>query len=62
MNSTENGETNSYIKKKSLHVPFGYSIITSYSFDNSLDEQKYYRGEECMQRFSQDLKEMFIQL
>ena len=62
MNYFENSETNSYIEKKLLHVPCGYSIITSYSFDNSLNEQKYYRGEECMQRFSQDLKEIFIQL
>ena len=62
MDSCENSDTNSYIEKKSLHVPSGYSIITCYSFDKSLNEQKYYRGEDCMQKFSQDLKEIFIKL
>ena len=62
MNSIENSDSNSYIEKKSLHVPSGYSIITCYSFDKSLNEQKYYRGEDCMQKFSQDLKEIFIKL
>ena len=62
MNSCENSDNNSYIEKKSLHVPSGYSIITCYSFDKSLNEQKYYRGEDCMQKFSQDLKEIFIKL
>ena len=62
MDSCENSDTNSYIEKKSLHVLSGYSVITCYSFDKSLYEQKYYRGEDCMQTFSQDLKEIFIKL
>ena len=62
MNSIENSDSNSYIEKKSLHVPSGYSIITYYYFYKSLNEQKYYRAEDCMQKFSQDLKEIFIKL
>ena len=62
MDSCENSDTNSYIAKKSLHVPSGYSKITCYFFDKSLNEQKYYRDEDCMQKFSQDLKESFIKL
>ena len=62
MDSCENSDTNSYIENKSLHAPSGYSLITCYSFDKSLYEQKYYRGEDCMQKFSQDLKEIFIKL
>ena len=62
MDSCENSDTNSYIEKKSFHVPSGYSIITCYSFDKFLNEKKYYRGEDRMQKFSQDLKQIFIRL
>ena len=62
METCENSDTNSYIEKKSLYVPSGYSIITCYSVDKLLNEQKYYRGGDCTQKFSQDLKEIFIRL
>ena len=62
IDSCENSDTNSYIENKLLHVPSGYSIITCYSFHKSLNEQKYYRRADCMQKFSPDLKEIFIKL
>ena len=31
-----------------MHKPSGYSLITCCSFDKSKNEQKYYRGKDCM--------------
>ena len=56
IDSCENSDINSYIENKSFHVPSGYSKITCYSFDKLLNGKKYYRGEDCMQKFSPDLK------
>ena len=48
--------------KESLHMPCSYSILTCYSFDKSLNEQKYYRGKDCMEKFSLDIGNIFIKL
>ena len=48
--------------KKEVHIPCGYSIVTCYSFDKSLNEQKYYRGKDCMQNFSMTLRAIFNKL
>ena len=39
------------------HIPSGYSIYTSCSFDKSNNKLSYYRGEDCMKRFCKDLKD-----
>ena len=43
--------------KINQHIPSGYSIYTSCSFDNSNNKLRYYRGEDCMKRFCKDLKD-----
>ena len=47
----------SYTKKKEVHKPSGYSLVTCYSFDKSKNERKHYRGEDCMKMFCKDLKD-----
>ena len=48
----------SYTEKKDKHIPCGYSITTCYSYDKSLNKTKYYRGVDCVEKFSQDLKKI----
>ena len=39
------------------HTPSGYSIFTHCSFDKSKNKLSYYRGKDCMKKFSKDLRE-----
>ena len=41
-----------------MHIPCGYSVTTCYSYDKSLNKTKYYRGVDCVEKFSQDLKKI----
>ena len=43
--------------KINKHTPSGYSIFTNCSFDKSKSKLNYYRGEDCMTKFSKDLRE-----
>ena len=43
--------------KVNQHIPSGYSIYTSCSFDKSNNKLSYYREEDCMKRFCKDLKD-----
>ena len=43
--------------KINQHVPLGYSIFTHCSFHESKNKLNYYRGKDCMKRFSKDLRE-----
>ena len=43
--------------KINTHVPSGYSIFTHCSFDKSKNKLNYYRGKDCMKKFSEDLRE-----
>ena len=47
----QNNPDKSYTEKKATHRPSGYSLVTCCSVDKSLNEQKYYRGEDCMKYF-----------
>ena len=38
------------------HIPSGYSIFTSCSFDQTKNKLNYYRGKDCMKKFSKDLR------
>ena len=62
MSSCENTPIKSYTEKKALHIPCGYSILTCYSFDKTLNEQKYYRGKDCIEKFSVELRSIFNKL
>ena len=43
--------------KINQHIPSGYSIYTTCSFDKANNKLSYYRGEDCMKRFCKDLKD-----
>ena len=45
-----------------MHRPWGYSLTTCCSFDKSLNEQKYYRGEDSMKIFCEDLKDQAMKI
>ena len=62
MNSCENTNSNLFTECKSLYIPSGFSILTCYSFDKSQNKQIYYRGKNCMQKFSLCLSIIFNKL
>ena len=43
--------------KINKHTPSGYSIFTHCSFNESKNKLNYYRGKDCMKKFSKDLRE-----
>ena len=57
MNTCNNNPNKSYTTAKAIHMPSGYSLLTSCSLDKSENKQTYYRGRDCMKRFCDDLKE-----
>ena len=58
IDSCEKNPNMSYTEKKNKHIPCGYFISTCYSYDRSLNKSLYYRGPDCVEKFSQDLKNM----
>ena len=38
-------------------MPSAYSLVICCSFDKSKNEIRYYRGEDCMKVFRNDLKD-----
>ena len=57
-----NNPKNSYTEKKAMHKPSGYSLVTCCSFDKSKNIHKYYRGKDCMERFSKDLRDQAMKI
>ena len=43
--------------KINKHIPCGYSLLTHCSFDTTKNRSDYYRGKNCIKKFSLDLKE-----
>ena len=62
INTCQNNPDKSYTEKKAIHRPSGYSLVTCCSFDKSKNEQKYYRGKDCMKMFCKDLKEQAMKI
>ena len=52
-----NNPNESSTTKINKHTPSGYSIFTPCSFDKSKNKLNYYRGKDCMKKFSKDLRE-----
>ena len=52
-----NNPNESSTTKINKHIPSGYSIFTHCSFDKSKNKLNYYRGKDCMKKFSKDLRE-----
>ena len=45
-----------------MHKPSGYSIVTCCSFDKTENEQRYYRGKDCMKKYCNDLREQAMRI
>ena len=56
ISTCDNTSNNSFTIKKNIHKPCGYSLLTSYPYDKSLNEHVFYRGKDCLQKFSETLK------
>ena len=56
MNTCINNPNESSTTKINKHIPSGYSIFTSCSFDESKNKLNYYRGKDCMKKFCEDLR------
>ena len=57
MSTCINNPNESSTTKINKHTPSGYSIFTHCSFDKSKNKPNYYRGKDCMKKFSKDLRE-----
>ena len=57
MSTCINNPNESSTTKINKHTPLGYSIFTHCSFDKSKNKINYYRGKDCIKKFSKDLTE-----
>ena len=57
MSTCINNPNESSTTKINKHTPSGYSIFTHCSFDQAKNKLNYYRGKDCMKKFSKDLRE-----
>ena len=57
MSTCINNPNESSTTKINNHTPLGYSIFTHCSFDKSKNKINYYRGKDCIKKFSKDLTE-----
>ena len=57
MSTCINNPNESSTTKINKHTPLGYSIFTHCSFDKSKNKLNYYRGKDCMKKFSKNLRE-----
>ena len=62
MSTCINNPNESSTTKINKHIPSGYSIFTSCSFDESKNKLNYYRGKDCMKKFCEDLGEHAIKI
>ena len=51
-----NNPNESFTTEINKHTPSGYSIYTHCSFDQTKNKLNYYRGKDCMKKFSKDLR------
>ena len=62
IDTCQNNPDLSSTTKINQHIPSGYSIYTSCSFDKYNNKLSYYRGEDCLRRFCKDLKDHAIKI
>ena len=56
MSTCTNNPNESSTTKINKHTPSGYSIFTHCSFEQTKTKLDYYRGKDCMKKFSEDLR------
>ena len=54
----QNNPNESYIERKAIHQPCGYSIDLVRSFDSKEDKHSFYRANDCIKKFYNELKEL----
>ena len=57
LSTCQNNPNKSSTTKINKHTPSGYSVFTHCSFDESKNKLNYYRGDDCIKKFSKDLRE-----
>ena len=57
MSTCQNNPNESSTTELNKHTPSGYSIFTHWLFDQTKNKLDYYRGKDCMKKFSKDLTE-----
>ena len=57
MSTCINNPNESSTTKINKHTPSGYSVFTHCSFNQTKNKLDYYRGKDCMKKFSKDLRE-----
>ena len=58
ISSCQNNPENSYTEKKAKHKPSGYAWSLICSFDNTKNKHYFYRGNDCIEKFCKDLKDL----
>ena len=53
-----NNPNESYTEQKAIHEPYGFSLDLVCSFDSKEDKHSFYRGNDCIQKFCSELKEL----
>ena len=53
----ENNRENSSTTKIGEHITCGYSMSTIWAFNNIENKYTLYRGEDCMKKFCESLRE-----
>ena len=57
LSTCHNDPGKSSTTKVNKHTPSGYSLFTCCSFDTTKNMLDYYRGEDCMKKFCEALKD-----
>ena len=57
-----NNPEKSSTTKRNRHITSGYSLLTHCSFDLTKSKLDCFRGKNCMERFTKDLKEHTIKI
>ena len=58
----QNNLDKSYIERKAIHEPCGYSLDLITSFDKSENKHSFYRGKNCIKKFCKEIKEISTKL
>ena len=58
----QNNPENSYTQGKAKHKPSGYSLSLICSFNETKNRHKFYRRQDCIKRFCNDLKELATEI
>ena len=51
MSICDNTPDNPFTIKKNVHIPCGYSMLTSYAYNKTLNEIVFDCGKDCLSKF-----------